>query len=258
MQTRRLYPLTLLALSLLLPTSARAADPSPAAIVRSAMNQMVFRSEGAQMKINMTLRNRRGETRARSLFTKSRRVGGLARTLVRFLSPSDVAGTSFLFVEHKGKPDDQHMYLPALKAVKRIAGRQKNARFMGSDFSYADLEWRDLDEAAYKRLPDEQLTKQDCYVIEAIPANKSAYSKTVSWIRKKDFVLLRIRFFDRRARLHKVMFVKAVQRVGGALMATRIKMSDKIKQHSTFLEIKDIRLRKDLSSDDFTVRALKQ
>lgn len=223
------------------------------------MDQMVFRSKGAEMKIAMTLRNRRGETRTRTLYSRSLQEKGLSRTLVRFLSPSDVAGTSFLFVEHKDKDDEQYMYLPALKAVKRIAGRQKNARFMGSDFTYADLEWRDLDEASYKKLPDERVGKADCFVIDSFPSNKkSRYSRTTSWIRKKDFVLVRIRFFDKRSKLQKVMFVKAVKKVGGVLMATRIKMTDKRKQHSTFLQISDIKLRPDLSADEFTVRALKK
>ena len=245
-------PLTLLA-------GAASAEPKSAQIIQRSMDQMVFRSKGAEMKIAMTLRNRRGETRTRTLYSKSHRQGGLARTLVRFLTPSDVAGTSFLFVEHKDKDDDQYMYLPALKAVKRIAGRQKNARFMGSDFTYADLEWRDLDEATYKKLPDEKIGAANCHVIESIPANKkSRYSKTTSWIRKKDFVLVRIRFFDKRSQLYKVMFVKAVKKVGGSLMATRIKMTDKRKKHSTFLQISDIKLRKDLKSDEFTVRALKK
>lgn len=251
---------TLLALAtlMLLPDLARA-EPKPAEIIKRSMDQMVFRSEGAEMKISMTLRNRRGETRTRSLYSRSLRDKGLSRTLVRFLTPSDVAGTSFLFVEHKDKDDDQYMYLPALKAVKRIAGRQKNARFMGSDFTYADLEWRDLDEASYKKLPDEKVGNTECHVIDSFPNNKkSRYAKTTSWIRKKDFVLVRIRFFDKRSQLYKVMFVKAVKKVGGSLMATRIKMTDKRKKHSTFLQISDIKLRKDLKSDEFTVRALKK
>ena len=238
-------------------SSTAGAQLSPRQIIQRAMDQMVFRSQGAEMRIVMTLRNRRNETRTRTLYSRSLREGGLSRTLVRFLSPSDVAGTAFLFVENQGKDDDQFMYLPALKATKRITGRQKDGRFMGSDFTFADLEWRDLDDASYKQLPMQKVGKYECHVIDAFPNNKSSlYHRTRTWIRKSDSVLMRIRFFDKRSRLIKVMFVKEVKRVGGALMVTRIKMTDRRKQHSTFMQISQIKIRKDLKRDDFTVRAL--
>jgi Outer membrane lipoprotein-sorting protein len=248
----------LLALTIGAPTPANAKDPSPNEIVKKSLDHMVFRAKGADMKIVMVLRNKRGETRKRTLYAKSRKVKGLTRSLVRFLTPSDVAGTAFLFVENGDRPDDQYMFLPALKVTKRIAGRQKQAKFMGSDFSYADMEWRDLEEATYVKQADEKVGKSLCYVIDSKPNKKDAYSKVRSWIRQKDHVPLRTQFYDKAGKALKVLFIKEIKRVGGSLMVTQLKMQNRQTGHATFLQFKEIKLREDLDPNEFTVRALKQ
>jgi hypothetical protein len=253
MKITALAPLLLLALA-----GTAGAKTDPEAIVRRSLERMVFRSQGAEMTMTMTLRNKRGETRTRTLFARTRKADGLTRTLVRFVAPSDVAGTAFLFVEHRDRDDDQHMFLPALKVVKRIVGKQKQSKFMGSDFSYADLEWRDLEEARHEMKPEQKVGRDPCHVIDAHPKKKEAYDYTRSWIRKRDDVPLRIQFFDRRKQLLKVLFVKQVKKVGKSLMVTQLKMSNKQTGHSTFISIDKIKLRDDLPADAFTVRALKQ
>jgi len=150
------------------------------------------------------------------------------------------------------------MYLPALKVVKRIVGQQKQARFMGSDLSYADLEWKEIEEASYRMQPEEKIAGAPCHVIDAVPRHPHSYDHTRSWVRKQDLVPLRIQFFDRGRRLLKVLYVKQVKRVGGSLTVTRLKMSNKQTGHSTFIAIDQIKLRDDLPEEDFSVRALKQ
>jgi len=254
----RLLGASCVSLLIVLTCRVATAAPGPDEIIRRSLERMVFRSQGAEMTMTMTLRNKQGETRDRKLFARTSKKEGLTRTLVRFLSPSDVAGTAFLFVENKGREDDQHMYLPALKVVKRIVGKQKQSRFMGSDLSYADLEWKDLEDASYVARPDEKVGGAPCHVIDAVPRKKESYDHTRSWIRKKDLVPLRIHFFDRNKRLLKVLFVKEVKPVGGSLTVTKLKMTNKQSGHSTFISIGQIKRRDDLPVDAFTVRALKQ
>jgi hypothetical protein len=255
MNARRLLPLVS---CLALVGQAQAKDLPPAEIVKRSLDRLIFRSEGAEMTMTMVLRNKRGETRTRTMYARTRKLDGLTRSLVRFLTPSDVAGTAFLFVENRGRDDDQHMFLPALKVTKRIVGKQKQAKFMGSDFTYADLEWRDVEEAGYKRLADEKVGNATCYVIESAPRAKDAYSKLRSWIRKSDLVPLRIQFFDLQGGPEKVLFVKEVKKIGKSLMVTQLKMTNKKSGHSTFLKIDNIKLKDDMPAEAFTVRALKQ
>jgi hypothetical protein len=234
------------------------AAPSAKKIVDRAIDNQAFSLPGAEMKMKMLLKNRRGGIRERKLFSKTKQKGGLNRTLTRFVAPPDVAGTSFLFVEKKGAEDEQHMYMPALKMVKRIAGAQKNARFMGSDFSYADMESRDLENARHKLIKSEKVAGVDCYMVEAIPSNRTAYSKIHTWVRKKDFVFVRTRFFDTKGRELKDVFIKAVTKVGGRPIPSRIKVNNKQTKHSTLLEITKIKARGDLPESEFTIRTLKK
>jgi len=234
------------------------AGPSPNVIIERAIDNQAFNLPGAEMKMEMLLRNRRGTVRERKMFSRTLQKGGLNKTLTRFIAPQDVSGTSFLFLERKGRDDDHYMYMPSLKMVKRIVGTQKNARFMGSDFSYADMESRDLEAASYKGQADEKVGNTDCYVIDAIPENKSAYSRIRTWVRKKDFVFVRTQFFDPRGKLLKVSFVKQIKKVGDRSIPTRIKVTNKKTKHSTLLVISAVKLRKDLSEGEFTVRALKK
>jgi outer membrane lipoprotein-sorting protein len=244
--------------ALLVPGTDAQAAPSAKQIVDRAIDNQAFSLPGAEMRMKMLLRNRRGGIRERQLFSKTKQKGGLSRTLTRFVAPPDVAGTSFLFVEKKGQEDEQHMYMPALKMVKRIAGAQKNARFMGSDFSYADMESRDLENAGHKLLKSEKVAGVDCYLVEAIPTNKTAYAKVHTWVRKKDFVFVRTRYFDTKGRELKTVFVKAVTKVGGRPIPSRIKVSNVQTKHSTLLEITQIKARGDLPESEFTIRTLKK
>lgn len=234
------------------------AELTPAQLVSRAMDQQVFRNRGAEMKIEMRLIARHGKPRQRLLLARTLRQDDLSRTMARVLAPADVAGMAFLFNQKKGAADDQFMYMPALKMVKRIVGSQKSSRFLGSQFTYGDLEWRAVEDASYRRLPAQNIGKDLCHVIEARPTGDSEYGVLKLWIRQKDDTMLRVQFFDKRAALKKVLFVKRVERIGGRLVATRLKMKDARNGDSTLLAVTNIRFRKDLSPRQFSLRELKK
>ncbi len=92
--------------------------------------------QDAKSKMTMKLINAKGQTRIRQMKSKSLELEGGDKSLMEFLSPADVKGTKFLNYEHAKKDDDQWLYLPALKRVKRISSKNKSGAFMGSEFSY--------------------------------------------------------------------------------------------------------------------------
>lgn len=231
---------------------------SAKAIIDQAMQQQVFRAKGVEMKIAMLLKNEAGEKKIRLLKAYSMRRGAKSRTLVRVLDPADVKGMSFLFREVDGREDDQYMYLPALKATKRIIGANKEARFLGSQFSYADLEWSSIEDANYQFQKDEKLGKELSWVIDAAPKKKSAYHHLRLWIRKKDNVLLRILFFNKDKKESKVLYLKKVEKLLSKKIATRLKMKDLITKETTLLSISDVKERDDFKEEDFSLRALKE
>ena len=246
-----------------------AAAEDPAAIVRRSLDHVAFRTGGAEMQVRMVLENKRGEKRDRRLYVKSRAEGGLARSWVNFLSPADVAGTRFLLIENKGRDDDQFLWLPALRRVRRISGGQKNQSFMGSDFSYADLEGRDIEEASYRLKGEEAACVpsdgvrhpgKPCWVIEATPQKGagSPYARLETWNRQDNGVGVRTRFYGAGRKLVKTLSVSRIETVEGKIVITESRMEAADKSHATTFVIEKIDFRDDIPVSDFTVQKLEQ
>lgn len=200
------------AFSLVVAFPAAADELTAREIVDRALdfNSMGFQSGQAQM--TLAVENQKGEKEAKKLDLKSKKVDGKARTLVTLTAPKDVRGQAFLFAERESE-DDVWMYLPAFKIVRRIEGGQKDGAFLGSHFTYADLESRDTRNAEYERLDDEKIGKYDVYVIEATPedGSDSEYSKVLLYIRKSDFIPLKTKFF-KDGKLTKTIFVEKLDK----------------------------------------------
>jgi len=129
--------------------SASAEEPTAQQIVDKALDQNAMGFQSGKAQLSLTIEDARKDRRVRKLEVKSKNVGELARTLVTLTEPKEVRGQAFLFAEQKGE-DDVWMYLPAFKVTRRIEGGQKNGSFLGSHFTYADLESRDLKDADYE------------------------------------------------------------------------------------------------------------
>lgn len=157
--------------------------------------------------LSMHLRNRHGEESSRQLrFRTLEVVSDGDKSLVIFDQPGDVRGTALLSFTHKVGPDDQWLFLPALKRVKRIASDNKSGPFMGSEFAYEDITSQEVEKYTYKYLKDEALDGQDCHVLERYPVDrKSGYTRQVVWIDKREFRTHRIDYFDRKNVLLKTL-----------------------------------------------------
>ena len=124
-----------------------------------------------QASMLMILKNRQGQESRREVRVNSLEVEADGdKSLTVFDSPRDVKGTAFLSFTHAIKPDDQWLYLPALKRVKRISSANKSGPFMGSEFAYEDLTSQEVEKYTYKWLRDEALDGRSAMVIERYPA----------------------------------------------------------------------------------------
>ena len=167
---------------------------------------MGFDTGTARVRLQVTDRN--GYVKDQVVQSKSDKKDGLRRTFLKFLDPADVRGTVFLSLERKGADDIQYLYLPALKRSRRIAGSAKNGRFMGTDFTYADLEFRDAKEGKVRREADSTMGKRPVFIVVAEPKNADdPYSSVKMWIDQKLFIPLKIEFYDRGKKLQKVLKV---------------------------------------------------
>ncbi len=121
-----------------------------------------------------------------------------------FLNPKDVKGTKMLTWSHRDKDDDQWLYLPTLRRVKRISSRNKSASFMGSEFSYEDLGSQEIEKYTYYLLKEQVYEKHKIWVLKRIPKRKSGYTKQIMYVSKKYKNPLMVEYYDRKDELFKV------------------------------------------------------
>ncbi len=164
--------------------------------------------------MEMILKNRQGDTNTRYIRILGLEVPGDGdKSLSIFDEPADVRGTAMLTYSHKTEPDDQWLYLPALKRVKRIASDNKSGPYMGSEFAYEDIASQELEKYTYKYLRDEIFEGAACFVVERIPVDEnSGYKRQVVWIDKAEYRPLKTDFYDRKDALLKTLINKGYKK----------------------------------------------
>lgn len=157
--------------------------------------------------IQMILRNRQGEESRRMVRARALEVEGDGdKTLVLFDNPPDVEGTAFLSYTHSTRPDDQWLYLPALKRIKRINSVNKSGPFVGSEFAYEDLTSQEVDRYTYKYVRDEPHEDRPSLVVERYPAYEySGYTRQVVWVDREIYRPVKIEYYDRKNALLKTL-----------------------------------------------------
>ena len=157
--------------------------------------------------LRMILKNAHGETSTRELRNRVlEQESDGDKSLVIFDHPRDVNGTAFLTFSHVDGDDDQWLYLPALKRVKRISSSNKSGPFMGSEFAYEDISSQEVEEYTYRYLREEILGGLASWVIERVPTHpKSGYSRQEVWIDQEEYRTLQIVYYDRKGDLLKTL-----------------------------------------------------
>jgi hypothetical protein len=158
----------------------------------------------------MTLRNKQGQESIREIKTKTlEQLDDGDKSLTIFNKPRDVKGTSFLSFSHPVGNDDQWLYLPSLKRVKRISSRNKSGPFMGSEFSFEDLSSFEIDKYRYNHLGEEKANGIDSFMIEQFPVDEnSGYTRRIVWLDKVEYRVQKIDFYDRKNSLLKTLTYK--------------------------------------------------
>lgn len=232
---------------------------------RAIFDEADRRNDGygdSQADMLMILKNKRENTSEREMNVQSLEgVNGEGdKTLMVFLSPRDQRGTALLTYQHQDRDDDQWLYLPALKRVKKIASSKKSGPFMGSEFSFEDIGGQQIDDYTYRYLRDESLNGQDCFVVESTPKDKnSGYSKIVTWVDKEHYRTLKADFYDR-----KQSHLKTLEARDFTLYQERfwrpheVEMVNHRTGRSTVLKQSNIQFNVGLSENDFTQNSLKR
>jgi outer membrane lipoprotein-sorting protein len=222
------------------------------------------RDEGfgdSRSKMTMILRNKRGQESKRELEIRTLEVKDDGdKSLTVFHTPRDVRGTALLTYSHGVEPDDQWLYLPALRRVKRIASNNQSGPFMGSEFAYEDLSSQEVDKYTYKYLKDEKVDGVDCFLIEQYPVRKdSGYTRLQTWMDKDEYRVRKIDFYDRKGTLLKTLTPSDYKQfLGKHWRAQRMNMVNHQTGKSTELLWSDWKFKTGLKEDDFTRTRLQQ
>ena len=216
--------------------------------------------EDSVATMSMQLINARGQEKTRRMLMKVLEGEGADKSLMEFSTPADVKGTKFLNYEHINKDDDQWLYLPALKRVKRIASKNKSGAFMGSEFSYEDLSAFNVKKYRYEgEAIEDKLDDEAVYIGSSIPVSKySGYTKLVSYVSKESFLIRKIEYFDRKKKLLKTAYFENYKMFGKIPRIGKITMQNIQNDKTTILTWSDEKIKNGLKSKDFHKRHLKK
>ena len=209
----------------------------------------------------MELRNKQGDVSTRTIRLKTLEVTGDGdKSMSIFDQPADVKGTAFLTFSHAIKPDEQWLYLPALKRVKRINSKNKSGPFMGSEFAYEDLASQEVEKYTYKYIRDEELNGVACFVLERYPAYEhSGYTKQLAWINKDRYVAEKIEFYDRKNDLLKTLSNSGYKQYLDQYWRPEVMLMENHQTgKSTVLTWQDYQFKNGLDDKDFSRNSLKR
>ena len=209
----------------------------------------------------MVLRNKQGQESTREIKIKSLEVlKDGDKSLTIFNKPRDVKGTAFLSFSHPVESDEQWLFLPALKRVKRISSRNKSGPFMGSEFAFEDLSSFEVEKYTYKYLGVEEVNGLTNFKVEQIPVDEnSGYTRRIVWIDTIEYRAHKIDFYDRKNSLLKTLtFSGYKQYLAKHWRADKQAMLNHQNGKSTELKWSNYAFKTGLTDSDFNKNSLKR
>jgi hypothetical protein len=184
---------------------------------------------------------------------------GDSKAILRFTAPAEVKGVALLVVNHKDRASDQWMWTPALQRERRIALQDRSSRFFGTDFSFEDLEERDVDQFDYKLVGDDTIDGVACWKLESRPkeTKSSQYTSSLVWIRKPTYTFARIDNFKKDKLARRITYTD-LQNVQNIWSARRIEVFDPDRNSRTILSLDKLQYNVPLKDEQFTIQALRR
>jgi hypothetical protein len=183
---------------------------------------------------------------------------GQSKVVIAFKAPAEVKGVALLIVNHPDRASDQWMWTPNIERDRRIAMQDRSTRFFGTDFSFEDLEERDVDQFDYDLLGEQKIEGALCWKIQSVPKStkSSQYSKSVVYVRKDNYALARIESYVKDLVVRRLNYSNIVN-IQGIWTAKLMTMSDIRRGSSTRLTLEKIEYNVPLSEDRFSLQSLR-
>jgi hypothetical protein len=178
---------------------------------------------------------------------------GASKAVLRFTEPPEVRGVALLIVNHPERASDQWMWIPEIGRERRVALQDRSTRFFGTDFTFEDLEERDVDQYTYRMLGEEK----GSWKIESKPKKSSQYTHSYVWVRKSDYAFGRIENY-KGSQLVRELDYSDIRMVDGIPTAHKMEMHDIGRNSRTILVTEKLRYNTPISEDRFTLQSLKR
>jgi hypothetical protein len=184
---------------------------------------------------------------------------GHSKMVLRFTVPAEVKGVALLVVNHPDRASDQWMWTPAIERDRRIALQDRSTRFFGTDFSFEDLEERDVDQYDYSMVGDDSIDSDACWKIQSIPrqGKSSQYTRSFVWIRKSNYTIARIDNYIKDQVIRRLDYGDLAN-IQGIWTARRLEMTDLRRGSRTRLTLDQLQYNLPMKDEDFTLQAIRR
>jgi len=231
-------------------------------IMEKTLNAYYYAQNDGKAEVFMRLVNKEGKERIRdfTMLRLDKEDGGEQYYYAYFIKPPDVNRTVFMVWKHIDRDDDRWLYLPAIDLVKRISANDKRSSFLGSDFTYEDVSGRHLDDDEHTLLKKETINGKSAYIIKSIPKDTSEveFSYRLVWCDKRNFLPLKVEYYNRRGELYKEMITDKIDIIEGTPTVTKATMKDLKGRHYTEIKFKKIDYNVGLRKNIFAERYLRK
>ena len=184
---------------------------------------------------------------------------GRSKSVLRFTAPAEVKGVALLVINHPDRASDQWMWTPAVERDRRIALQDRSTRFFGTDFSFEDLEERDVNQYDYELLGEEAIDNAPCWKIQSTPkeTKSSQYTRSLVWVRKDTYAFARIESFVKDQAVRQLTYSR-IENVQGIWTARQMEMLDLRRGSRTRLTLEKLQYNVPVNDGDFTLEAIRR
>jgi hypothetical protein len=184
---------------------------------------------------------------------------GTSKAVLRFTAPAEVKGVALLVVNHPERASDQWMWTPAIGRDRRIALQDRSTRFFGTDFSFEDLEERDVSQYDYALDGEETIDGTPCWRVSATPRQTkvSQYTRSKVWVRKDNYAYAQVESFVKEVIARRLHY-RQIEQVQGIWSARVLEMNDLRRKSRTLLTLEKLQYNVPMQESDFTLQALRR
>jgi outer membrane lipoprotein-sorting protein len=184
---------------------------------------------------------------------------GEAKAVLKFTAPAEVKGVALLIHNHPDRASDQWMWTPAVARERRIAFQDRRTRFFGTDFTFEDLEERDVDRSTYKMMGEEKLDGAAVWKIESTPKAeaRSQYTRIELWVRKDNYSFVQVECFSKDTLIRRIRYTD-LEKVQNIWTARTLEVHDVVRDSRTIMKLEKLQYNVSLPAENFTLQALRR